>query len=122
MSAEGSRDFWRVIFAYFLPPLGVYLQVGLGAAFWINVILVFLGGFPGILHALWVIASTDESGRSRPDGSRTFVSLVLCSLLPPLGVFLKRGLGGAFFLNVLLTLFFWIPGMLHALWLITNDD
>ena len=122
MSAEGSRDFWRVIFAYFLPPLGVFLQVGLGTAFWINILLVFLGGFPGIFHALWVIATTTESGRTRPDGTQVFISLLLCGLLPPLGVLMKRGMGMSFFINVLLTLFFWIPGMLHAVWLVTNDD
>lgn len=122
MSAEGSRDFWRVICAYFIPPLGVFLQVGLGTAFWINILLVFLGGFPGIFHALWVIASTGPGGTTRPDGTNTFISLVLCGLLPPLGVAMKRGVGLPLIINVVLTLFFWIPGMLHAIWLITNDD
>ncbi|MFT4975430.1 MAG: uncharacterized membrane protein YqaE (UPF0057 family) [Myxococcota bacterium] len=122
MGDEGRRDFWRVIFAWFFPPLGVFLQVGLGAAFWINILLVCLGGFPGILHALWVISSTAPGGGSRDDGGQTFISLLLCGLLPPLGVFMKRGMGVPFLVNIVLTLFFWIPGMIHAVWLITSDD
>jgi uncharacterized membrane protein YqaE (UPF0057 family) len=122
MSAEGRRDFWRVMLAYILPPAGVFLQVGLGTAFWINILLVFLGGFPGIFHALWVISSTTEGGRENPDAWSRFISLLLCGVLPPLGVFMKRGLGMAFFVNVLLTLLLWIPGTIHAVWLITNDD
>ncbi|MCT7968641.1 YqaE/Pmp3 family membrane protein [Laspinema sp. D1] len=45
----------RLIFAIFIPPLGVFLQVGLGRDFWINLVLTFLGYFPGIVHAVWVI-------------------------------------------------------------------
>lgn len=36
-----------------------------------------------------------------------------CILLPPLAV-LSTGRIGAFFLSLLLTLCFWIPGMIHA--------
>ncbi|MBO0350781.1 YqaE/Pmp3 family membrane protein [Phormidium pseudopriestleyi FRX01] len=46
----------RLICAIFLPPLGVFLQVGLGRDFWINLVLTLLGYFPGIIHAVWVIA------------------------------------------------------------------
>ncbi|MCL2924696.1 MAG: YqaE/Pmp3 family membrane protein [Trichodesmium sp. MAG_R04] len=49
----------RIIAAIFLPPLGVFLTVGLGGAFWINLLLTFLGFFPGIIHAIWVIAKHD---------------------------------------------------------------
>ncbi|WP_304640898.1 YqaE/Pmp3 family membrane protein [Pseudomonas sp.] len=49
-------DIIRVIFAILLPPLGVFLQVGLGGAFWLNILLTLLGYFPGVLHAIWVIA------------------------------------------------------------------
>ena len=49
-------DIIRIICAIFLPPLGVFLQVGLGTDFWINVLLTLLGYFPGIIHAVWVIA------------------------------------------------------------------
>ncbi len=50
-------DILRIIAAIILPPLGVFLQVGLGFHFWLNVILTILGFIPGIIHALWVILS-----------------------------------------------------------------
>ncbi|MFP4072182.1 MAG: YqaE/Pmp3 family membrane protein [Desulfovibrionales bacterium] len=45
----------RIILAIILPPLGVFMQVGLGKHFWINIVLTILGYIPGIVHALWVI-------------------------------------------------------------------
>lgn len=48
-------DVIRVILAILLPPLGVFLQVGLGKHFWINILLTILGYIPGIVHAIWVI-------------------------------------------------------------------
>ncbi|NEP11792.1 MAG: YqaE/Pmp3 family membrane protein [Symploca sp. SIO2C1] len=49
-------DLIRIICAIFLPPLGVFLQVGIGTQFWINILLTLLGYVPGIIHAVWVIA------------------------------------------------------------------
>ncbi|MFW6359238.1 MAG: YqaE/Pmp3 family membrane protein [Chroococcales cyanobacterium] len=49
-------DFVRIIIAILLPPLGVFLQVGFGKDFWINVLLTLLGYLPGIIHAVWIIA------------------------------------------------------------------
>ena len=49
-------DIIRLIFAVILPPLGVFLQVGIGAQFWINILLTILGYIPGIVHAVWIIA------------------------------------------------------------------
>ncbi len=49
-------DLLRIIVAILLPPLGVFLQVGIGKQFWINVLLTILGYIPGIIHAVWVIA------------------------------------------------------------------
>ena len=46
----------RILLAIFLPPVGVLLTVGLGLHFWINILLTILGFFPGMVHALWVIA------------------------------------------------------------------
>jgi len=46
----------KIICAILLPPLGVFLQVGIGKHFWINIILTLLGYIPGIVHAIWVIA------------------------------------------------------------------
>ncbi len=46
----------KIIIAIILPPLGVFLQVGIGKHFWINLILTLLGYIPGIVHGVWVIA------------------------------------------------------------------
>lgn len=50
----------RILIAIPLSPLAVFLTVGLGGAFWINLILYFLGVFPGTIHAIWVIAKHDD--------------------------------------------------------------
>ncbi len=50
------RDLLKIVFAILLPPLGVFLEVGLGKHFWINIVLTLLGYIPGIVHAVWVIA------------------------------------------------------------------
>jgi uncharacterized membrane protein YqaE (UPF0057 family) len=52
---EGGADVVRILLAILLPPLGVFLEVGLGLHFWLNVILTILGYIPGIIHAVWVI-------------------------------------------------------------------
>lgn len=54
-------DILRIIVAILLPPLGVFLQEGLGKHFWINILLTILGYIPGIVHAVYIIA---RKGRS----------------------------------------------------------
>jgi uncharacterized membrane protein YqaE (UPF0057 family) len=49
-------DLLRIVFAILLPPLGVFLQVGISKHFFINILLTILGFIPGIIHAIWVIA------------------------------------------------------------------
>ena len=48
-------DIPRIIVAILLPPLGVFLQVGIGSHFWLNILLMILGYIPGIIHAIWII-------------------------------------------------------------------
>ena len=48
-------DVLRILLAIVLPPAGVFLQVGIGLHFWINILLTLLGYVPGIIHAIWVI-------------------------------------------------------------------
>jgi uncharacterized membrane protein YqaE (UPF0057 family) len=47
--------------------------------------------------------------------------LILAVLLPPLGAFLQVGLSTHFWINLVLTFFFYIPGIAHALWLVLTD-
>lgn len=49
-------DILRIILSILLPPLGVFLQVGIGLQFWINILLTLLGYIPGIVHAVYIIA------------------------------------------------------------------
>ncbi|WP_340202321.1 YqaE/Pmp3 family membrane protein [Ascidiimonas sp. W6] len=42
------------------------------------------------------------------------LTIILSLLVPPLAVFLKHGLGGAFLINLLLTILGWLPGVIHA--------
>jgi uncharacterized membrane protein YqaE (UPF0057 family) len=50
-------DVFRIILAIILPPLGVFFEVGLGKHFWINIILTLFGFVPGIIHAVYIIAT-----------------------------------------------------------------
>ncbi len=50
-----ATDVLRIIIAILLPPLGVFLQVGIGGHFWLNILLTILGYVPGIIHAVYVI-------------------------------------------------------------------
>ncbi|GEA06308.1 UPF0057 membrane protein [Alteromonas sp. KUL42] len=49
-------DIIRILLSILLPPLGVFLQVGIGLHFWINILLTILGYFPGVIHAVYIIA------------------------------------------------------------------
>ncbi|WP_040486200.1 YqaE/Pmp3 family membrane protein [Lutibaculum baratangense] len=48
-------DVLRILVAIILPPVGVFMQVGLGLHFWLNILLTILGYVPGIIHAVWII-------------------------------------------------------------------
>ncbi len=44
--------------------------------------------------------------------------LILSILMPPVGVLVTVGFGGQFWLNVLLTLLGYVPGVVHAMWIV----
>ncbi|MBT5498220.1 MAG: YqaE/Pmp3 family membrane protein [Alphaproteobacteria bacterium] len=50
------------------------------------------------------------------------IRIILALLLPPVAAFLTVGLGLHFWLNILLTIFFFVPGMIHALWLVVKKS
>jgi len=47
--------------------------------------------------------------------------VIIAILLPPLAVGLKDGLGFHLVLSIILTLLFYVPGLLHALWILLRD-
>lgn len=53
--AVTAADPIKIILAILLPPVGVFLEVGLSGQFWLNLLLTLLGYVPGIIHALYVI-------------------------------------------------------------------
>ena len=44
--------------------------------------------------------------------------IIIAIFLPPLAVFLNNGAAKDLLINILLRLVFYVPGILHALWLV----
>lgn len=49
------------------------------------------------------------------------VLILLAIFLPPIAVFLKSGVGKNLAINIVLCLLFYIPGSVHAVWLVTKS-
>ena len=54
-------DFIRIALSVLIPPLGVFLKVGLGIQFWVNLLLTMLFYIPGLVHAVYVIAKEPDT-------------------------------------------------------------
>lgn len=52
----------------------------------------------------------------------SLLRIILAILLPPVGVFFTIGIRGHFWLNILLTILGYIPGIVHAIWIIAKND
>ncbi|MDQ6969960.1 MAG: YqaE/Pmp3 family membrane protein [Mariprofundus sp.] len=50
------------------------------------------------------------------------LNLILSIIFPPVGAFLQVGASKHFFINIVLTLLGFIPGVAHALWLVVTDQ
>jgi uncharacterized membrane protein YqaE (UPF0057 family) len=53
-------------------------------------------------------------------GINKVLLIILAIILPPLAVYLKKGAGQDLVINILLCFVFWIPAIIHALWLVTK--
>ncbi len=51
------------------------------------------------------------------DGCRIIASI----LIPPLGVFFQVGLGLHFWINIVLTILGYLPGLIHAIYIIGRE-
>ncbi len=49
-----------------------------------------------------------------------FVLIIVAILLPPLAVFLNKGAGKDLVINILLCVLFWVPAIIHSLWVVTR--
>jgi uncharacterized membrane protein YqaE (UPF0057 family) len=54
--------------------------------------------------------------------SLNILRLIVSIVIPPLGVFWQVGFTGQFWLNVILTLIGYIPGLVHAAFIIFTRD
>lgn len=60
-------------------------------------------------------------GRPRSDTMMSdLIKILLAVLLPPVGVLVEVGLTKHFWINVLLTILGYIPGIVHAVWVIAR--
>lgn len=55
VAPRSDGDVLKILLAIFLPPVGVFMEVGLGMHFWLNILLTMLGYVPGIIHAVYII-------------------------------------------------------------------
>ena len=54
---------------------------------------------------------------------RDVIALLLAIICPPVGVAIKVGFGMHFWLNLVLTVFgFYIPGLVHGLWVVLSKE
>lgn len=58
--------------------------------------------------------------QTSPTLTRDIFRLVLAVVFPPLGVFLKMRLSAHFFISLGLTLLAYVPGLVHAIWVLSR--
>jgi uncharacterized membrane protein YqaE (UPF0057 family) len=61
---------------------------------------------------------TKNNTANMPFTASDICKILLAIILPPIGVFLERGCGADFLINILLTCLGYIPGIIHALYII----
>jgi uncharacterized membrane protein YqaE (UPF0057 family) len=49
------------------------------------------------------------------------IKIIFAIILPPLGVFFQVGIGKHFWINIILTILGYIPGIVHAIWVIAKN-
>ncbi|MFN0012432.1 MAG: YqaE/Pmp3 family membrane protein [Phycisphaerales bacterium] len=52
--------------------------------------------------------------------TNTLLMVIIAILLPPVAVFLKCGLGLKLVLSIVLSLLFYLPGIIFALWVVLS--
>ena len=58
-------DTMRILTAILLPPFATFKERGFDGTFWCTLLLTGLGFFPGIIHALWVMADAEDDATNR---------------------------------------------------------
>jgi uncharacterized membrane protein YqaE (UPF0057 family) len=66
-------------------------------------------------------ASKKDGNTSKKETDQTLL-IILCILLPPLAVYLKEEeINSKFWISLLLTLLFWLPGVIYALLVVLGE-
>jgi len=52
----------------------------------------------------------------------SFLKALLLIVAPPVAVAMQTGFGGTFWVNILLTLCGYIPGLLHGIWVFLTNE
>ena len=60
-SRRYCHGFLLTEFAISLPPLALFLTVGLGLHIWVNILRTILGFIPGMIHTLRIIVKKKEN-------------------------------------------------------------
>lgn len=64
-----------------------------------------------------------ERKAGQEPSTNTLLLVILCILLPPLAVYLHQGeINNKFWISLLLTLLFWIPGVIYSLIVVLGAD
>jgi uncharacterized membrane protein YqaE (UPF0057 family) len=58
---------------------------------------------------------------SKGERRMKILKIILAIFLPPVAAFMQVGATAHFWINILATLCFGVPGMIHALWLVLTD-
>lgn len=71
----------------------------------------------GVLRCPVIHFSKEGTGMAKGKGADLLL-IILAILLPFVAVFLKKGVGKDLLINIILCIFFYIPGIIHALWVV----
>jgi uncharacterized membrane protein YqaE (UPF0057 family) len=73
------------------------------------------------LQACIPVVGHQESTGSQPSHrTMKILLIVLCFFIPPLAVYLKTSNVKTTLINLVLSFFFFVPGVIHALWVVLN--
>ena len=70
---------------------------------------------PARAHKTRTVKST-----AHPEQGMDLLRMVLAIVFPPLGVYMQVGASGQFWLNIVLTILGYVPGIIHAIWIIST--
>jgi len=68
-----------------------------------------------------MVESSATANNTKRKNQMELLKIILAVVLPPLGVFFQVGIGKHFWINIVLTILGYIPGIVHAIWVIAKN-